>query len=114
MPTEEPGPISAAEPPEGKEVSVNRIVPDDLPLEFADGMMIRNLDSGLFVLYFLQTRPPLAITAEEVAAVDEVDAVCVAQVVITAKQLKKNMDAIAMNYQKYLDKNSEESKEKGK
>lgn len=104
MSVEQKGPILAAAAPAGKEVLVKRTVPDGLPLEFADSMMIRNLEGGVFVLYFLQTRTPLAITPAEVAAVDSVDAVCFSQIVVTADQLKKIMDAMAVNYQKYLDK----------
>ncbi len=96
-------PIHAPKPKPGLPV-IRRMPEGGLPLLFADQMMIRTREDGLFILYFLQTQPPLAVTQEEVDAIDHVDAVCVAQVLVTAPQMQKNLDALNDNFQQFVEK----------
>jgi hypothetical protein len=83
-----------------KEVAVKRVIPDDLRVTYSDGMVIKNQD-GLFNLYFFQSRWPIAITPEEMEAIDSVEARCVAHLVITPEQMKKNIDALIENFRKF-------------
>lgn len=51
-----------------KQVPIRRILPEDLPLEYADGMMVQ-YKYYMFTLSFLQSQYPLVYTPEEIRAV---------------------------------------------
>ena len=82
-----------------KEFPINRIIPEDLPLTFSDGMVVKQ-QSGLFYLYFFQSRPPLTLTKEDLADIKQVDSICVAQILITPEQMEQNIKALISNFEK--------------
>lgn len=86
-----------------KEVPINHLIPDDLPLLFSDQLVVKNQD-GLIVLYFFQTRPPIAVTTEQVAAIEQIDAKCIAQIIVTPQQMEKNIAAMSINLQRQVSK----------
>lgn len=83
-----------------KNVSLRRVIPEDLPLIYSDGMVVKNQD-GLFNLYFFQNRWPIAITPEELEAVETIEARCIAHLVMTPDQMKKSIDALVENFGKF-------------
>jgi len=87
-----------------KEVPISHIIPAELPLLFSDQMVVKGQEDGLFVLYFFQTRPPIAVTTEQVEAVEKIDAKCVAQIIVTPQQMQKNIAAMNTNFQRQLSK----------
>lgn len=92
-------------------VPIKRHLSDDLPLLFSDDFVIRHMQDGMFLLSFFRTRPPLASTEEEVRQIKEVDAQCVAQILLTPVQMEKTLNAMNLNFARFL-KSLEESSEK--
>lgn len=87
-----------------REIPINHIVPDDLPLLFSDQMVVRH-QNGVFVLMFFQNRNPITLTPEAVAAVTQIDSRCIAQIAVTPEAMLKNLAVLAQNYQKFVDTN---------
>ena len=94
-----------------KQVPIKRILPDDLPLLYSDGMLVQHKD-GMFTLCFLLTRQPLAVTPEDVEEIKEVKAFCVAQILLTPEQMEKIISAMQENFQKFIDKINQIKEEK--
>ena len=89
-----------------REIPINHIVPDDLPLLFSDQMVVRH-QNGVFVLMFFQNRNPITLTPEAVAAITQIDSRCIAQIAVTPEAMLKNLAALAQNYQKFADNKGE-------
>lgn len=85
-----------------KEVPIKRILPEGLPLLFSDAFMVQQKD-GMFVLSFLQIRNPLAITPEEIEAIESVEAHCVAQILLTPMEMRKNIEVMKENFQQFVE-----------
>lgn len=86
-----------------KEVTIVRTVPEYVPLVYVDGMVIQHKDD-MFYLSFLQTQYPLVTSSAEIADVEHLEQRCLSQVVLTPKMLKRLMDAMEINYARYLEK----------
>jgi len=93
-----------------REIPINRVIPQELSLQYADGLVIQQRD-GMFILSFFQTKLPLATTLEEAANIKTIDTVCVAQILLTPAQMEQNITAMASSYEKFL-KNTSEKDEK--
>lgn len=86
-----------------REVPIKRVLPPDLPMIYSDGMVIQHKD-GMFILYFLQSRYPLAVTPNELESIEFIESHCVAQIVLTPQQMERNIRAMGMNFEKFLNK----------
>mgnify|MGYP001241442095 CR=1 FL=1 len=95
---------------ENRELPFNRVIPPDLPLLYSDHMVIKHQD-GMFLLYFFQNRTPLALTPEELNAIDHVDSYCVAQILVTPEQMQKNITAMAANFAKFFERRTAKTEE---
>lgn len=93
-----------------KQVPIIRVLPDNMPLIYSDGLLIGN-NEGVFILSFLQTRFPLAVTPEEVEAIQQVDSYCVARILLTPEQMERSIKAMTDNFQKFVDKSNQSNKE---
>ena len=80
---------------------LNHILSPEVPVIYSDNFAIKSQD-GMFVLYFFQNAPPLAFTQSELDAVKAIDTYCVAKILLSAPQLKKNIDAMHQNFDKFL------------
>jgi hypothetical protein len=56
---------------ERKQIPIERFIPDDVPLQFSDNVVVQHTEND-FTLTFLQVQQPLAITAEEIADLKKV------------------------------------------
>lgn len=83
-----------------KDVAIKRVIPDDLLAQYVDGMVVKNQD-GLFNLYFFQNRWPIALTAEDIQAIDTVESRCITHLVMTPDQMRKNIEALVENFRKF-------------
>jgi hypothetical protein len=89
-----------------KALAINRIVPGDLQARFANDLVIQH-QSEHFILSFFEMFPPMVIaeTTDEIreayAAIEAVEAKCVARIVVTPKTLKAFIDTLTKNVQNY-------------
>ena len=84
---------------EEREIPMRRVIPPDLPVLYSDGLVVQNRN-GMFTLYFFQAKHPLAFTTEEVNNIKSVDTVCVAQILLTPKQMEENIKAMTANLER--------------
>ncbi|HEX8735660.1 MAG TPA: hypothetical protein VF721_10080 [Pyrinomonadaceae bacterium] len=84
---------------EEREIPIRRVIPPDLPVLYSDGLVVQNRN-GMFTLYFFQAKHPLAFTTEEVNNIKSVDTVCVAQILLTPKQMEENIKAMTANLER--------------
>src|SRR5690349_20945775 len=89
-----------------KEVPLERLIPDDLHLEFADSVIVQHSENEFYIT-FLQVEHPLAITNAEIASIKKVTNKAVARVVITPKHMALLIEALRRNFKKYSEKHGE-------
>lgn len=80
---------------------LKHILSPEIPVTYSDNFAIKAQD-GMFVMYFFQNAPPLAFTQSELDAVVAIETYCVAKILLTPPQLKKNIDAMNQNFEKFL------------
>lgn len=79
-----------------------RVLPDNMPLLFADGLTVQQRDA-MFLVSFLQTKYPLAVTPEEIRAIKTIEQHCVAQIIITPDQMARNLNALNKNFNSFIE-----------
>ena len=84
-----------------KQIPIVRTVPDDVSLEFSDGLMIQHKD-GMFILSFLQTQYPLVTSADDLRDVEMLEQRSVARVIVAPHQMAKNVSVMQKNFERFL------------
>jgi hypothetical protein len=88
---------------------INRIIPEELPLNFVNDIIIQH-EPDFFMLSFFQLLPPAIIgdTDEEklqiARSIKTIDSKCVARMVITPRKMRRFLEVISQNLQKYEEK----------
>lgn len=93
-----------------KEILVERTLGEGVSPIFSDGLLVQHQEDT-FNISFLQMQYPLIVVGEEVRNIDSVEQRCVAQIVVTAIQMAKNVAAMNRNFKKFLDKQAPEAQE---
>ena len=84
-------------------VPVVPYIPDDLVLQFSDGVNVKHTGNE-FIISFLQLEHPIASTEEEMGKIESVRNKCVARVVVTPKGMASLIDVLQRNFEKYENK----------
>ena len=86
-----------------REVPIERYMPEGLDMEFSDSIVVQH-SKNEFILSFLQTQHPLAVTRAELDAIKKVQSKVVARIVVTPKQMAANLAVLKKNLDKYIAK----------
>lgn len=90
----------------GKKIKIERTYPDDLKSYFVANVVVQHQPDN-FILSFFEVWPPaiLGETEEEKLkefnTIDQVEAKCVARLVLTPSKMKEFLDTMADNWKNY-------------
>jgi hypothetical protein len=80
-------------------LKIRRVYPPNLVALFSDQFIISHTDNE-YALSFLQTHLPLAASPDEFAQIDEIEAVCVARIIVTPAQMQRIASAVNKNLER--------------
>lgn len=89
-----------------KRISLKRAYPDDLDSHFVSNIVVQHQHDH-FIVSFFEVWPPLILgeTAEErreaLDAIQEVEAKCVARLVVTPARMREFIDTLSENWDRY-------------
>jgi len=104
-----------ANPVREKKIPIEWHVPEDITSQYANNIVVQHTNSEFFVSFF-ETLPPLIIgspedTRAQIDEVKEVQAKCLARIVIAPNKMKDFIQALNVNFAKFLSKNGMEEEE---
>lgn len=82
-------------------VDVEFIIPEDFELTFTDNAFVQHTKNE-FVVSFFQSAFPFPRTEEEYMAIKSVPAYCVARMVMTPPQMQNLLNALNVNFKKFI------------
>jgi len=90
---------------EYKQIKLNWVYPQDLETHFVTNMVVQHQEDH-FIISFFETWPP-AITGnvderhKQLESINEVDAKCVARIVVTPEKMRDFLNAFQENVEKF-------------
>ncbi len=89
-----------------KGISLSRTYPEDLDSHFVSNIVVQHQPDHFIISFFEVWPPPiLGDTAEErqqvLQSIDEVEAKCVARLVVTPARMREFIDTMSENWERY-------------
>lgn len=99
--------VSGAPHPDERMVSLEFIVPPDLPIHYVDNVSVLHTQTE-FVISFLQVQPPIYQDEAELNKVTTVQSKCVARVVLNPLKMQFLLNVLNTNFRRYIASYSDE------